>query len=248
MRRIKTLIHLHTDYSYDCNIPPERLIDLAERKGIGCVAVTDHDTIEGAWRAAEVASGRDVKVIVGEEVSSADGHIIGLFLRHGIEAGMSARETALSIREQGGLVLVPHPFTELFGCGMLDAIWDIADLVDAIEVFNAQNILPGADRRANRFAECVGLTKYVGSDTHLAASLAPSYQWMRPFEGPADFLDALSGAKLNRGRHPLWYFASAAYRTARYHFGLGLPLGFGANYRPVAIHGLRPASTDMAAA
>ena len=241
MHRIKTLIHVHTNYSYDGNTPPEELARFAEREGIGCVAVTDHDTIEGARHLAGIT---DVNVIVGEEVSTRDGDLIGLFLTRRIRPGMSARNTALAIKEQGGLVLVPHPFIKVLGCGLRDTTWRIADLIDAVEVFNAQNILKRPDRMADRFACGIGFTRYVGSDSHTRSSIAPCYQLMRDFTGPADFLDALYTARLVPGRHPLSYFAAAAYRTLRHLTGLPLPNGFGANYEPPPE--TAPAGTPMA--
>ena len=90
MTGIKTLIHLHTDYSYDSDISLPTLADFVQRERIGCVAVTDHDTIVGAQRFRHET---DAKVIVGEEVSTRDGHLIGLFLD---ERDDSARRTRMS--------------------------------------------------------------------------------------------------------------------------------------------------------
>lgn len=222
----KTLIHLHTNYSFDSNTSPEALAGFVEREGFGCVAVTDHDTIEGARHLAAITS---VKVVIGEEVTTRDGDVIGLFLDRRIAPGMSARETAEAIKEQGGLVLVPHPFLKLLGRGLGDAMWDIVDLIDAVEVCNGQNLLRGPDREAARFAGRLDLARFVGSDSHLASSVAPCYQHMRDFEGPEDFLAALDSAELIPGRHPLWYFAAAAYRLTRHAAGLPLPRGFGVN-------------------
>lgn len=226
MVRIKTLIHVHTDYSYDSSLSLDGLTRAAAREGIDCVAVTDHDTIEGALRLAATSK---LKVIIGEEVSTIDGDVIGLFLKTRIKPGMSARETAIAIREQGGLVLVPHPFLRAFGCGLRDTVWDILDLVDAVEVNNGQNLVSLSDGKANRFAENEGLTKFVGSDTHMETSVAPCYQSMRDFDGPADFLDALRTAELTRGYHSLSYFAELARRVAFSYAKLPLPDCVGAH-------------------
>lgn len=232
MKKHKTLIHLHTDYSFDCNISPESLVRFAVDNGFGCLGVTDHDTVEGAFRVKELAKGTGVRVIVGEEVSTRDGHLIGLFLNHNIDPGMSARDTALAIRAQGGLVLAPHPFVKFGGCGLREAVWDIVDLIDAVEVNNAQNLLSAPDREADDFACRLGLARYVGADSHLSSSIAPCYQQVADFSGRDDFVDAVKEADLIPGRHPLWYFASAAYRMARHQLGMALPNGYGANYRP----------------
>ncbi len=234
MGPLKTLIHVHTNYSPDAATSPETLARRAADAGIDCIAVTDHDTIEGARHLASIT---DLRVIIGAEVSTRDGDIIGLFLREPVPPRMSARETAVAIREQGGLVLVPHPFLRLLGCGLRDAIWDILDLVDAVEVCNGQNIMRGPDIKAAAFALRVGLPAFVGSDSHTPCSIAPCWQMLRPFSGPVDFLNALRMAELHAGRHPLRYFASAGYRTARYLLGCGFPSGFGENHDRTAESG-----------
>lgn len=227
MTMLKTLIHIHTDHSFDSDISVDALARFAEENDLGCIAVTDHDTIEGALRLRAVAP--HVRVIIGEEVSTRDGHLIGLFLKEKVEPGMSARDTALAIKRQGGLVLLPHPFVKAFGCGLRDVSWEIADLIDAVEVCNSQNLSFSADRQAEAFADRLHLPKYAGADSHQATSIAPCFQRMKPFTGPADFLASLRTAELVPGRHPLGYFVSAALRVARHLLGLSLPTGFGAN-------------------
>lgn len=227
MPQIKTLIHLHTDYSYDSDITLDALARFVAAEGIGCVAVTDHDCIEGAMRFRQLT---DAKVIIGEEVSTRDGHLIGLFLEEHVRAGMSAQDTALAIREQGGLVLLPHPFIRAIGCGLGSVSWKIAHLVDAVEVNNGQNLLRTPDRRAERFADRLGLIKYVGADSHMTMSIAPCYQEMGDFTTPQAFLSALASANLVRGRHPLKFFAATGYRLVLHGLGLPLPGEFGLNF------------------
>ncbi len=224
--RLRALFHVHTDYSFDSNISLERLVRFCRSEGIRCVAVTDHDTIAGAQRLRAIS---DLKVIVGEEISTSQGHLIGLFLQRHVPPGMSARDTALAIKAQGGLVLLPHPFVRAFGCGLRGAAYAIADLVDAVEVNNAQNCFDGPDRAARRFAEAFGLPPFVGADSHMASSIAPCWQEMDDFDGPGEFLSALRGATLHPGRHGPGYIAATAWRLARYHLGLPLPPGFGVN-------------------
>lgn len=236
--RVKTLIHVHTNYSLDSNISPEALAAFAEREGFGCVVITDHDTVEGAHHFASIA---DVQAVIGEEITSRDGDVIGLFLDRHIPPGMSARETALAIKEQGGLVLVPHPFIRILGRGLGDKVWDMMDLIDAVEVCNSQNLLRAPDLAAERFATEQNFVKFAGSDSHAVASIAPSYQYMRDFSGPEDFLDALAAAELVRGRHPFSYFFSAGYRTLRYLAGAGVPPGCGLNYAEPTVAGVSPA-------
>ncbi len=227
MRLIKTLIHLHTDYSYDSDISLDTLARSIEAEDIGCVAVTDHDTITGALHLRRKTN---AKVIVGEEVTTRDGHLIGLFLSERVRPGMSARDTAMAIRDQGGIVLAPHPFVRAFGCGLGDVTERIVDLIDAVEVNNAQNFLSRPDRLADRFASEHGLPKFCGADSHMTMSIAPCHQMMPDFDSPATFIDSLCQAELSPGRHPLAFFAATGYRLACHYAGLSLGGTFGANY------------------
>lgn len=229
MQRVKTLIHVHTDYSFDSNISLDVLADHLRREQIEIVGITDHDTIEGALRLRDRLG---ETVIVGEEVTTLDGHLIGLFIERHVEPGRPARETAESIREQGGLVLVPHPFVGAFGCGLRDVCDDIVDLIDAVEVFNSQNLSDAADAKAVRFAELHGLTTFVGADSHMRTSISPTFQLMPKATSPAAFLRSLEYAEFVTRRHPPAFFAATAYRLARHYAGLRLPAGFGANHAP----------------
>ena len=126
-------LHTHTSWSHDCSVPADALIDAAEEIGLGAIAVTDHNVFGGALEAVELARGRDLIVIPGEEIKTkGQGEVIGLFLREEIPRGMSFEDTLAAIREQGGLVFLPHPFDRRH------AIPDSADAASA----------PRGDRRA----------------------------------------------------------------------------------------------------
>jgi hypothetical protein len=230
MRLVKTVFHLHTDYSPDSNVSPESVIDDALRAGVHCVTITDHNTLAGARRVAYIARDCDLKVVVGEEISTADGHLIGLFLCEPVEPGLPLRRTAELIREQGGLVVVPHPFNRIFDCGLRGKVYDILDLIDIVEVHNAQNALPFPNMLAGRFAARHGYPALVGADTHLRGHLAPSYQWMPAFDGPRQFVESLAQASLVRGRHSVRYFLSATCRLVRGAVGLPISADFGRNH------------------
>lgn len=203
MKPVKVAIHLHTHYSYDSNLAPAALVDAARRMGLDWIAVTDHDEIDGALEARSLGG---VNVIVGEEISTTHGHLIGLFLNRRIPPGMSASETIDDIRSQGGLALAPHPFCTLCDNSLQDSIEGLADRLDAVEVYNAQNPLPWQDRRAAAFAERSGLTGYVGMDAHLRW-LPATYQEMREFHGAQDFLNSLAHAELHAARVGFRYYA-----------------------------------------
>ena len=213
MQRLKTVIHIHTNYSFDSNTTPDELLETARQRGVHCLAITDHDEIDGALEARELGG---VQIIVGEEISSADGHIIGLFLRERIPPGLPVEETAERIRAQGGLVLVPHPFAALCRDSLhADALERLLPWVDAVEVHNAQNPLPWENLRALRLARRHGLTQYVGDDTHIRGYLAACYQRLPEFDGPAGFLTALRNADLQRGRFGPGYFAAVGAQHVR---------------------------------
>jgi hypothetical protein len=225
---LKTVFHVHTDYSDDSDNSIEHLLDAAVRAGVRALAVTDHDTIEGA-RALAAAAPPDLKVIVGQEISTADGHLIGLFLREPVAPGLSVRTAAKEIRRQGGLIVVPHPFNTIFGCSLREAVLDIIDYIDIVETSNAQNLLPFPNRRSARFAALHAFPALVGSDTHHRDSLCSCYQLIPPFDGPASFLDAVRHALLVPGCHPLTYFIQAAAVVLRSRLGLPLAPAVGRN-------------------
>jgi predicted metal-dependent phosphoesterase TrpH len=231
MKRIKTVFHVHTHYSDDCDRSVGELLDAARQRGVGCITITDHDTIRGAREMAAASAGSDLRVIIGEEVSTTAGHVIGLFLHEEIEPGMSPRDTALAIKEQGGIVVIPHPFNRMFGCGLCDHVYDLLDLIDAVEVCNSQNAWSLPNRQAERFASQHQFPQIVGVDLHHGDNLDACYQMLEPFDGPADFVSALRSATFAKGRHDLAYFARTAWYVFVDRAGIGLPEAFGARAR-----------------
>jgi predicted metal-dependent phosphoesterase TrpH len=226
MSSLKTVIHVHTHYSFDSNLSPGELVAAARREGVGCVAITDHDEIRGALEARRIA--RDLRIIVGEEVSTREGHVLGLFLEERIPPGLSALETIKRIRGQGGLVLAPHPFVRFCQHSLGRATLRLVDHLDAVEIVNSQNPLFWQDRRAERFARRFGLTMFVGTDGHLTGQFAPAFQLLRDFSGPVDFLAALRDAVRVGGRFGPRYFARAAYQHAYRRITGRPPRGYGA--------------------
>jgi predicted metal-dependent phosphoesterase TrpH len=213
--RWKTVIHVHTHYSHDADASPADVVATARRQGVDCIAVTDHNRIDGALEAREIGT---VRVIIGEEISSADGHIIGLFLEHAIPPRLPAEETAARIRAQGGVVLAPHPFASLCPSSLgAEAITRLLPWLDAVEICNAQNPFFWEDRHARRFAARHGVPAYAGADAHLRGHLAGCYQWLTPFGDAAGFQAALRAARLVRGHFGWRYYARMAWR----HYGGG---------------------------
>ena len=197
-------LHMHTAWSHDCSIPVADLLDHAEAEGLGAVAVTDHNVLGGALEAVELARGRDLVVIPGEEVKTdGEGEVIGLFLSEEIPRGMSFAETVAAIRAQGGLVYVPHPFDRMH------AIPDPATLrrqlheIDVFEVYNARLLFEAYNDEALRFARKYDLAMGAGSDAHVLQGVGTGAVRMRAFDGPEEFLIALRSAQVLRRRKSL---------------------------------------------
>ncbi len=190
-------LHVHTAYSYDGFATPEQLFHTCLRRGITGLAITDHNTIEGALICQKVLP---LPVIVGEEVSTCSGHVIGLFLKEAICPGLLVEETILRIRDQGGLVCLPHPFDRVRSSHLTEAELNAAaSLVDMVEVFNSRNLFEQANRQALVYARAYDKLQTVGSDAHSAAEVGRSYVEMAAFSSAQEFLANLQGAHL-RGR------------------------------------------------
>jgi predicted metal-dependent phosphoesterase TrpH/glycosyltransferase involved in cell wall biosynthesis len=198
-------LHMHTDHSPDCATPVDVLISSAERAGLGAIAVTDHNEISGALEARDRANGR-VKIIVGEEVKTADqGEVIGLFIEEKIPRGMSLEETIAEIRRQGGLVYVPHPFDRMHSVPDYEHLLTVLDHIDAIEVFNPRVAFSSFNEEAARFAAKYRIVAGAGSDSHVAQGLGSVKIKMRDFDGPEEFLESLRDADIVRKRQSLLY-------------------------------------------
>ena len=174
---------MHTDHSYDCATPVEVLLAEARARGLGAIAVTDHNEISGALEARAKADG--IKVIVGEEVKTADqGEVIGLFIEEKIPRGMTLQETIAEIKRQGGLVYVPHPFDRMHSVPDYEHLLAVLDDVDAIEVFNPRVAITEFNEEAVRFAAKYRIPAGAGSDAHVPQGLGSVRIRMRDFDGP----------------------------------------------------------------
>jgi predicted metal-dependent phosphoesterase TrpH len=158
--------------------------------GIDVVCATDHNTIEGGLRLRELADG--FRVVVGEEISSRDGEIIGLFLERAIPRALSGEETIARIHDQGGLVVVPHPFSINRRYHMRRASLDrLRPQIDALEIFNAREAIFLNNRSAAAYAKAHDILGTAGSDAHRASEIGRAFVEMPDFAGRADFLDSL---------------------------------------------------------
>ena len=202
-------LHMHTSWSHDCSIDPAELVDYAEAQGLGAIAVTDHNVFGGALETADYASGRELVVIPGEEVKTdGQGEVIGLFLEREIPRNLSFADTIAAIREQGGLVYVPHPFDRLHAIPDPRTLHRHLADIDVFEVYNARLLLEAYNDEALRFARKYNLTMGAGSDAHVLQGVGTGALRMRAFRDPEEFIVSLRHAEVLRRPKSLAYLQS----------------------------------------
>jgi hypothetical protein len=204
---IEVDLHMHTDHSTDCATPVEVLLETARDRGLGAIAITDHNEVSGALEARRIAEGMDdIKVIVAEEVKTAEqGEVIGLFLEEKIPKGLTMAETIAAIRAQGGLVYVPHPFDRFHSVPDYEHLLDMVEEIDVLEVFNPRVALTAFNEEAERFASKYRIVPGAGSDSHVAQGLGSVRVRIHDFEGPEEFLEAMRDADITRKHKNLVY-------------------------------------------
>jgi Glycosyltransferase Family 4/PHP domain len=213
---IEVDLHMHTDHSHDCATPVEVLLATAREQGLGAIAVTDHNEISGALEAREQAAAAGVKVIVAEEIKTdGQGEVIGLFLQEKIPRGLTMAETIAEIREQGGLVYVPHPFDRMHSVPDYEHLLPNLTEIDAIEVFNPRVAISAFNDEAARFAAKYRIVAGAGSDSHVAQGLGSVRIRMRDFEGPAEFLQSLRDAAILTRPSSLLYVQALKFLQTR---------------------------------
>ena len=191
---VRVDLHSHTMWSGDSTTTPDEVEQAVTEAGLDVLCITDHNAIKGA---TELAGILPCRVIVGEELRTHAGEIIGLFLTERIPFGTAPTVAAQAIRAQGGVVYVPHPFDPMRRNLAEPALVELAQagLIDAVEVVNAKTSLRSLNERAAHFAHEYGLAAGGGSDAHVPLALGAAYVEMPDFDGPEDFL-----TKLGEGR------------------------------------------------
>lgn len=207
---VRVDFHVHSSASFDCKSEPERVAARCRLLGLAPVFLTDHDTIDGAVRLQELGIGR---VVVGEEVMTSEGELIGLFLARPVRSGLAPMEAALEIKGQGGLVYLEHPYDHSRRHLSEAGIEAVAELIDIVEVFNGRS-----DEKANRQAEglraTLGGAPGAGSDAHSLGEIGSVYVEMEEFDGADDFLVKLRRSKIVKHRLKLLLAAEALSRHA----------------------------------
>ncbi|MFC5835464.1 PHP domain-containing protein [Nonomuraea insulae] len=186
--------HVHTVASGDAVTTLDQLAERVAAHRIDVVCLTEHNHLDGTAERLSRAVG--ARVVLGEEIRTGSGELIGLFLNERVPYVLSAREVVRRVRAQGGVVCAPHPYDPLrSGVGAeLDGMCE-AGMIDAVEVFNAKVADQEHNRAASRTALAYGLPGTVGSDAHDPAGIGAAYVEMPDFDGPDSFLDALRAAE-----------------------------------------------------
>jgi len=201
--------HCHTLYSKDCLTRPNHLLAACRRKGIDRLVVTDHNTLTGALLCKELDPQR---IIVGEEIMTGSGELLAAFITEAVPAGLPAREAIARLRAQGAFISVSHPFDELRkGHWTMEALLDIAPLVDAIETFNSRCFTPSANTQALPFALQHHLPGTVGSDAHTLFELGRATLFLSEFTDASQFKAALPSAKAETRLSSPWVHMTSRY-------------------------------------
>lgn len=183
-------LHLHSSASFDGRVPPIEIARRCRQLGLSPVVLTDHDTIDGARLLREAGE----LVMIGQEILTTEGELIGLFLKEAIPKQLPAEEAIAAIKGQGGLVYLEHPYDSGRRNLREEAIERIANQIDIVEVYNGRS-QPELNRRAEELRSTLGVPAGAGSDGHTLAEIGSVYVEMEAFEGAQDFL-----RKLRRGR------------------------------------------------
>jgi predicted metal-dependent phosphoesterase TrpH len=189
----------------DCQTPLEKIVERCQELGIHCIAIADHGTTEGALEMQKIAP---FKVIVAEEILTTQGEIMGMFLKETIKSEADSRitpqEAVRQIREQGGLVNIPHPFETIRGSALKDKfIEEIADNIDLMEVLNSRSPFSANSNKARAFAAKRGIPGSAGSDAHSVKEIGNAYIEMPDFDDKDAFLTALAQGKIQGKRSGL---------------------------------------------
>lgn len=165
---MKADLHVHTTYSVDDGVTkPEQVIEMAKKRGFGCIAVTDHNSFEAYF---DIKDNGDIIIIPAEEVSSAKGHILGYGIDREIEQGLSVLETINKIHEAGGIAIAAHPYRAWNGLGEENVIPEF----DGVEALNARS-KPKANRKSKVLAIKFGKIITAGSDAHRPSRIGDGY-------------------------------------------------------------------------
>jgi predicted metal-dependent phosphoesterase TrpH len=188
---VRVDLHLHSHYSHDSQSTLEDLIKRSGECGLDRIALTDHNTIEGALALARMAP--DL-TIVAEEARTREGEVIGLFITERVMPYLTPEDAMDQIHEMGGLTYVPHPLDRRRAHFSAERIVELAERIDIIETYNPW-CEPAANQAAARLAAELRKITATGSDAHSAKELGRSWMEIESYTGPRDFLEKLGAAR-----------------------------------------------------
>ena len=206
---IRVELHVHTRASFDSLVPIDKLIRRVKKLGIDRVAITDHNAIEAAMEAQALAP---ELVIVGEEIETTKGELIGYFMSEWVPPGLDPYETIVCLRGQGAVISVPHPFdTYRSKSWQEEDLEMLAPLVDAVEIFNARCTSQAPNQKAASFARQHGLLETVGSDAHTLGEVGKATLRMDDFDDAESFKSALKNAQHDTRLSPAYVHLFSTY-------------------------------------
>src|SRR2546421_442509 len=188
---VKVDLHLHSSASFDCHVAPLDVARRCRQLGLSPIFLTDHEGIAGAQSLLEAGE----PAVIGQEILTTEGELIGLFLKQAVPSRLSPEMTVDAIKDQGGLVYLEHPYDTGRRNLREEAIERIAGQIDIVEIFNGRS-QPEINRRAAELRSSLGVPAGAGSDAHTLAEIGGVYVEMEAFEGAQDFLQKLRGGRI----------------------------------------------------
>ena len=209
MSKIRIDLHVHSNTSYDCCTQIEQFRKVFERGVVDKIAITDHSKIGLAFELKKIFGD---KIVIGEEIKTNEGEIIGLFLSKEIPKGLSPEETIDEIRKQNGVVYIPHPFDKRrSGIGKSKRYEDIIKRADIIETFNSRCFTQKPNGIAKEFATSHNIIKACASDAHMPGEIGRSYIEIEDFNDASTFMENIKNANLNRRKTKFRYLLSPTF-------------------------------------
>ena len=204
---LKADLHIHSHYSFDSSSTLEQIIKRCQQVGINCIAIADHGTAEGALKMQTIAP---FTVIVAEEILTPAGEIMGMFLKETVPTSIPLPEAIARVKEQGGLVCIPHPFDTFTRVGLGGkSMEEIIDYIDIIEILNARSPIMTRTSQSRAFAEKHDKAGSAGSDAHTLMEIGNAYVEMPEFDSKEEFLNSLRKGQIHgRKASPFVHFGS----------------------------------------
>ncbi len=194
MTNINVELHCHTYHSSDSLMLPQQILQVCDRRGIDRVAITDHNSIAGA---RETSALDPKRVIIGEEILTTEGEILGYFVSEEIPKGLPPLEVVERLKAQGAVISISHPFDPTRGCRWsVETLETLFPHIDALEVLNARCWNDQPNNKAADFARNAGLLSTAGSDAHAPVEVGRAYLSLPAFSDADSFKEALKHARI----------------------------------------------------